>query len=87
MVFDFKGTPLNLNNIEDRLEYVTGYKVQKMLKVAGFERRPQMIYNYIAKGLIKSEVVEGQRLVRLDIAKLWIEKFVSKHTEKVLQDA
>lgn len=85
MVFDFKGTPLNLNNIEVVCEYVTGYKLHKMLKESGFERRPQMIYNYISKGLIKSEVVEGQRLVRLDIAKLWIEKFVKKNTKVLVE--
>jgi len=65
-----------------RENFVTGYEICKLLKSRGIERKPQMIYNYIKNGLIKSEIFESQKLVRVEVANEWIEKFVTKNLNK-----
>jgi len=62
--------------------HVTGYEIQKMLKNRGIDRKPQMIYNYIKNGLIKSEVVGIQNLVKIEIANEFVNKFVKNHSVK-----
>mgnify|MGYP006295155021 CR=1 FL=1 len=63
-------------------KYVTAYQIHKMLQEKGIVRKPQMIYNYLRNNLIATEIVGSQKLVRLDVAEAWIEKFVAKQATK-----
>jgi DNA-binding PadR family transcriptional regulator len=62
---------------------MTGYKlakeVNKRLEELSLATiKPQMVYNYINSNLIPSYVSEsGQRLVKLEDAMKWIEKYAS----------
>lgn len=62
--------------------FVTGYQIQKMLEAKGVVRKPQMIYNYIKNNLIKSQIHNGQKVVKIEDANAWIDKFVAKHLVK-----
>lgn len=67
---------------------MTGYKMSKFVndelkKVGIKEIPPQMIYNYISKGYIKSEVVEGKRVVSEEVVVEWCEKYIGKKLSTV----
>lgn len=62
---------------------MTGYKMSVLvndeLKERGLkEIPPQMIYNYISKGYIKSELVDGKRVVTDEAAAEWCSKYIDK---------
>lgn len=42
---------------------------------------PQMMYNYVSKGLITTEDVNGQKLIRQSVLNEWAEKYVAKKIE------
>jgi hypothetical protein len=63
--------------------YVSGYEMAKLVSTKlGREIRPQMIYNYMKKGKIVSELVGGTRKVSLEEVANFIRNFESK-TSKV----
>lgn len=69
--------------VSDVPAFMTAYKLSKVtnevLKAVGIKTiPPQMIYNYVAKGLIKAEVVEGQNLVSKVTAEAWLTKYISR---------
>lgn len=66
---------------------LTGYKVAKLantqLTEAGLnEIRPQMVYNYMKKGFIKTVEVDGQNKVEIEVAQAWIDAYIAKKTAK-----
>jgi hypothetical protein len=63
-------------------QYVTAYQIHKMLRERGVERKPQMVYNYLRNNLIPGVDVNGQRLVKIEDAVAWIEKFSTKVLSK-----
>lgn len=65
--------------------FVTPYRIAKMLKERGVERKPQQMYRYVAQNLIKSEIVNDQRVVRESDAIAFVEKFVAKHKKVSLE--
>jgi hypothetical protein len=64
----------NVTVTEITEEFVTGYKASKILAEQNVTVRPQMIYNYIAKGYIPS--VDG-KVSTVELAK-WAVKYVAK---------
>jgi hypothetical protein len=72
----------NNNNDEKVEEFVTAYRISKMLEAKGVVRKPQQMYRYVDQKLIASVVVDGQKLVRLSVAEAFVEKFVAKHGSK-----
>lgn len=62
--------------------HITAYALQKMLLARGVDRKPQMMYNYVKNGLIKTELVNGQNLIPMDVAVAFVEKFVTKVQSK-----
>lgn len=66
---------------------MTGYRVAKLanaeLEKVGLKPIPtQMAYQYIAKGLIPSHVVNGQNLVTDVNACKWVARYVANRAEK-----
>lgn len=68
-------------------EFVTGYRISKMLSEKGVERKPQQMYRYISQNLIPSHDVNGARLVSLKDANAFVAKFVAKHGKVSLAKA
>jgi hypothetical protein len=72
---------------QTKMDNLTGYKFTKRineeLAVHGLkEIPPQMVYNYISKGYIKSVEVDGKRFVTEADANEWQAKYVAKRTQK-----
>jgi hypothetical protein len=66
-----------------REDSMTGYRLAQLTNeiLDSFELKnipPQMIYNYISKGLIESVVATGQRVVLREAAVEFLTKYVSK---------
>ena len=64
-------------------EFITGYKASKLVNETLVANNikvipPQMVYNYIAKGYIKSVVVNNQKLVHIDEVGAWCDKYIAK---------
>jgi hypothetical protein len=62
--------------------FVTPYRIAKMLEEAGVPRKPQQMYRYIAQNIIPSQNVNGQKLVTLEDAELFVSWFAQKHASK-----
>jgi hypothetical protein len=67
---------------------MTGYKMTKMvnqvLQDNGLKTIPaQMVYQYISKGWIPSQDVNGQKLVTEQDAQEWTTRYVTRRLEKV----
>jgi hypothetical protein len=68
---------------------ITGYKLAKLVNVQrrelGLESiPPQMIYNYLRNGYITGVKGSGQT-PRLEDAERWMDKYVTKLRERVLE--
>jgi hypothetical protein len=66
-----------------REDSMTGYRLAQLTNeiLDSFELKnipPQMIYNYISKGLIEAVVANGQRVVLREAAVEFLTKYVSK---------
>jgi hypothetical protein len=60
---------------------------KKMNKVLGTNLPPQMFYNYIIKGYLKSEVNElGKKFVTPEVQQDFVTKYVTKKVEKVTEE-
>lgn len=69
-------------------DYITGYKASKMVNEVLDANNiknipPQMVYNYISKGYIKSEVVNNQRVVHINDVAEWCDKYITKKRSKL----
>jgi hypothetical protein len=65
----------------------TGYKMSKIvntqLELRGLKKiPPQMIYQYISKGYIKSSEVNGQSLVHPITCEHWTRRYITKRVVK-----
>jgi hypothetical protein len=59
-------------------ENLSGYELAKLTSaIKGFEVKPQMVYNYIKKGLIKSVEVDGRKMVQSEVAIAWVIKYIT----------
>ena len=62
---------------------LTGYaatkRVNKRLEDEGFKAiPPQMIYQYMSKGYITTELIEGKKLVTEDEIDAWTSKYIAR---------
>lgn len=65
----------------------SGYKMSKVVNVRLVENSlkeipPQMIYQYISKGYIKSVTENGKRFVTEEVMNEWCDKYITKRLEK-----
>lgn len=59
---------------------LSGYELAKLMtKLRGTEMKPQMTYNYMKKGMIKTTEVEGRRMVASEVAIEWIVKYITRN--------
>ena len=60
--------------------YLAAKKVNAQLKEMGITKTlpPQMLYNYVGKGYIKSVVVDGKKRVTDEALAEWFVKYVAK---------
>jgi len=69
----------------------TGYKVakvtnQELTKVGLKDIPAQMVYQYIAKGYIESQSVNGQNLVKDTVAAKWIARYIERRKESSVRE-
>jgi hypothetical protein len=62
-------------------EFITPYQaskiVNRLIKV-GKPVPTQMLYNYVSHNLIKTEVIDGRKMIKTEVAIAWSEKFAAK---------
>lgn len=64
-------------------DYLSGYELCKLINVMLDDRGiknipPQMIYNYMSKGYIKTVVHDNRNMIELAEAEKFAEKYVAK---------
>lgn len=66
--------------------FITGYKLAQVVNIKLSEMNikeipTQMIYNYMKNQMIEFEVVEGKKVIDVEVAKVWMKKFISGRKE------